>query len=170
MPELNESKMILDAQRRAKENNYPLLIDDPSLYVRFRLSAGIVIPHDEILDWDRRTFEASYPDREFKERPSWNCMAKMNAKYRQLTGYWDAMHFTIVEVAYGSKGNDMMFIMATRRGEWINKNGMWAVEYVFDPELQFPPMPEKEEKAREFLTKHMGFEKLGDYVTIYEDR
>ncbi|KIY65659.1 hypothetical protein CYLTODRAFT_492162 [Cylindrobasidium torrendii FP15055 ss-10] len=171
MPKLNEREMIAAAEARAKALNLSIRSDRPTgSYVRFRLTAGIVIPHDEILAWDKRTFLDSYPDKEYDERPAWNCMGKINARYRQLTGNWDAMPFTFVDVPFSMGRHDMMFIMDTRRGEWMNKNGRWDVQYVFDPELQFPPMPEKEEELREFLTKQMEFEKLGDYATIYESR
>ncbi|KIY65651.1 hypothetical protein CYLTODRAFT_492155 [Cylindrobasidium torrendii FP15055 ss-10] len=162
MSNLNEEEMVTTAQARAKALNLEPYPDKPRVYERYRLTAGVVIPHDEVVDWDKRTSG--------RERAIWVCLGKLAHRYCELTGDWDANPFILVSRPYTDGQHDVMLVMATRRGEWTNRNARWAVEHVFDQELQFPPMPEKEQKVRDLLTKQLGFERLGDFITIYRNR
>ncbi|KIY65643.1 hypothetical protein CYLTODRAFT_492147 [Cylindrobasidium torrendii FP15055 ss-10] len=162
---LDEVEMVATAQARARTLNIDPFPDEPDVYERYRLTAGVVIPHDEVVDWDKRNSSDTNGT-----RPVWACVGRLAHDYCRLTGDWDANPFVLVSAPYTEGQHDVMFVMATRRGQWTNRNARWCVEHVFDPELQFPPMPEKEKTVRELLIKQLGFERLGDFITIYRNR
>ncbi|KIY62364.1 hypothetical protein CYLTODRAFT_459044 [Cylindrobasidium torrendii FP15055 ss-10] len=56
MPALSELEMVAASKARAEALDLPLYPDVEAAYFRRRLSGGIAIPYDEVIDWDKRLF------------------------------------------------------------------------------------------------------------------